>query len=157
MKSAFFVDKERSLMYSRISKSDRALNLNENYHCVCDMKQKRCLYSVPPAGKFLGAVQDQEKNCQLVFSSSDTTLAVLKSEIPDEKGKAAWRVSHIITVQARLEEEERLFELQEQFYSAINGKQYADAVSVLYECRNIPGFSVGENCYRMEYMLEPVA
>ena len=163
LKGAFFVDQVRGLLYSSISKYDRTLNLKEDYCCICDIRQKRCLYSIPSPGYFLTAVPDQNNNCLLVFSNlviyteKDTRLTVLKAFTPDENEEASWRVSHILTVQARFEEEERLAKLQEQFYSAIKKKKYDEALSVLYECRGIPGFSTGEECCRMEDMLEPVA
>ena len=163
LKGEFFIDQERGLLYSSISKNDRTLNLREDYCCIFDIRQKRCLYSVPSPGYFLTAVPDQNNNCLFVFSNlcifaeKDTRLTVLKVSMPDENEKASWRVSHILTVQARLEEEERLLKLQEQFYSAVKEKRYAEALSVLYECRSIPGFSTGEECCRMEDLLEPVA
>ena len=163
LKGAFFIDQERGLLYSNISKYDRTLNLKEDFCSICDIRQKRCLYSVPSPGYFLTAVPDQNNNCLLVFSNlviyteKDTRLIVLKASMPDENEKASWRVSHILTVQARFEEEERLVKLQEQFYNAVKKKEYYEALSVLYECRGIPGFSTGEECCRMEDKLEPVA
>ena len=163
--SVLYYDPAEHLLFTRLSHSD-----SHYPYAVWDMDSQKCLYTVKNEISGTGAFVPM----YVAFDAGSRELITWKNNIWDSRKtfswssrgplpaaipgeRAPWRISRIVTVAARIEEEEMIHALYTKFRDLYQEGRYADALAVFRKCRDIPGFAVSEEGSRMETAIDAVA
>ena len=143
-------DSEHKLLYMN---DERRLGIWDFAHerfCTMPMPAK-----MPWTGKETGVSFDESSRTLLICDNryrwAFVRLPVVHPEI------SQWRLSHIVSSQRRIEEENRLLFLKDRFNDSFTSGDYARAVEIHRRCCEIPGFLGSRDSFEMGTALEAVA
>ncbi len=159
-----YYDPENGLLFTRIIRGKAGFP-----YAVWDMNKQECLYTEKNDLYQDGPIV----TASVLYDKADGRIVNWISENIDDPGhirwsrkvsapgvvpgkRAPWRISRIVTVDRRLEEEEEIRKRYEQFMDLFRKEEYKEALAVFNECRQIPGFTASEEGQRMENAVDAV-
>ena len=163
--SVLCYDRDKKLLFTRILRGKRGYS-----YAVWDWEKQRCLYTAlewhSQAGMFfpLNVLWDGAREQIVAWKNNlqgDAHTFSWSRPAPFPKvtpgASAPWRLSRIVTVSKRIEQEERIHSAFLAFRDACREKRYAAALDIFRACRDIPGFAVSEEGGQMETAVDAMA